>query len=352
MGRRGDTDRLAAVLSHHDRAIDRDGRMVDLATVYRIQAVRVLADLPGPPALELLARAALDEDAQVRRAAAKALGARTAEAAAAADALAFAITRWPEGDAGGLGAAERALRGLQAPDRATALAEHILETAPGGPAFDVLFADLLADGADDGESTRIIEQLVEALGAEDEDRREQAGRLLGTLGPEPVPNLLAALRDEGRRPAVAIALGRTQDRRATPALVEALSDPEVGVRRAAAAALEGLADPRSIEALLHATDDDDYEVRRTAIDAVDRLGSVAVIVGVAASLRAQFQNPVDGVVPLEEVVRSSLSAPEGDREPDSTALVRQAPRARPQPPAQSKAGAIQRLQSRLRRSAS
>lgn len=69
-----------------------------------------------------------------------------------------------------------------------------------------------------------------------------------------------------------LVLGKLGDRRAVPALIDALHDSVVETRIYALIALAELHDPRSLSALIDATNDEDKDVRKTAIYALGELG--------------------------------------------------------------------------------
>lgn len=75
----------------------------------------------------------------------------------------------------------------------------------------------------------------------------------------------------------AVVLGRTGDRSAVPALIEALKDPENGVRREAAKALGAIKDGRAVSPLLQALRDADMNVRFYAAYALGEIKSPQAI---------------------------------------------------------------------------
>jgi HEAT repeat protein len=76
------------------------------------------------------------------------------------------------------------------------------------------------------------------------------------------------------------------------ALVDALGHWDPRVRAESAAALAELEDPVVVKPLLGATHDADQNVRTQAGRALDRLGTAAVIVGVAVLLEPMIQEAV------------------------------------------------------------
>ncbi|HEX7418750.1 MAG TPA: HEAT repeat domain-containing protein [Thermoanaerobaculia bacterium] len=69
-----------------------------------------------------------------------------------------------------------------------------------------------------------------------------------------------------------LVLGKLGDRRAVPALIDALKDPVVETRIYALIALAELHDPDSVPAVIDATNDEDKDVRKTAVYALGALG--------------------------------------------------------------------------------
>jgi HEAT repeat protein len=115
-------------------------------------------------------------------------------------------------------------------------------------------------------------------------------------------------------------LGRIGDPETLAVLVKALGHREARVRAESAAALAELQDPAAVEPLLRATHDPDHSVRSQARVAIDRMGNIAVIVGVAELLR-----PV-----VREAVQSAISRPEAAA--DSGAAARAPSRRKRRPP--------------------
>ncbi len=90
-------------------------------------------------------------------------------------------------------------------------------------------------------------------------------------------------------------LGRVKDARALEPLVAALRSPDAQVRAECCLALGELRDPAASEPLLAATRDPEHVVRAAAGQALDRIGTAAIAVGVAALLRPLLESaPADG----------------------------------------------------------
>jgi len=113
---------------------------------------------------------------------------------------------------------------------------------------------------------RATEAVLGALEDRDRDVRAAAASSLTTMGPAALDAVFVALRDcESRtgRKASAEALGKLEDPRVRPALVEALDDPAVSVRETAVRILSQFG-PESAEALIKALGAQEASVRAMA----------------------------------------------------------------------------------------
>jgi HEAT repeat protein len=285
--RRGDLDGLVAALEHRDYARTRDGEIVEIGAPVREAAVEALADFNAPQVLEGLYAALRDPDAGVRGYAIARLAGR--DEPEVAELLARAVVDWPAGDPAGVDAAWTALAGLNRETGVAPLVIRALLEADGDlPAYGVLiYATLDASPSQAADEDEILRLLVQAVSGPDPDRAARAGVMLGWLRDRSLPALLSVVR-EGSSKEATLALARTRDRSATPALIRLLTSEDVELRRAAARGLAELRDPRAVQELVRASDDEDYDVRCAAIDAVNRLGGVAVILGVAATIDSHF----------------------------------------------------------------
>jgi HEAT repeat protein len=151
----------------------------------------------------------------------------------------------------------------------------------------------------------LLELLVGALGDEREIVVERATELLIRLSPESVEVLVNELRAGTNRAEAAYVLGRIADPGTLQTLVEALQHEDARVRRESAGALAGLQDPAAVEPLLRATHDADRTVRANAGAALDRLGSTAVIVGVAALMQPMVEEAVKAAMPPLDAEKQS-----------------------------------------------
>jgi HEAT repeat protein len=126
------------------------------------------------------------------------------------------------------------------------------------------------------EDARAVPALSEALQSDtDVEVRRNAAWALGSIeDSRGTPALVAALRREREssiRKAIIEALGSIEDASSTEAILPALKDDDPEIRRAAADALSSIEDPKAVDELMAAARDSDPEVRRAVIDA---LGSI------------------------------------------------------------------------------
>jgi HEAT repeat protein len=127
--------------------------------------------------------------------------------------------------------------------------------------------------------SQVIEPLIEALGHEDADIREQAVETLGKIrDSRAIAYLVRALEDDDWfvREKAAEALGRIRSRRAVDPLVQVLQDDDWFVREKAAEALGKIGDERAAEPLVKALNDANTNLRRKALDALRAIGRPAV----------------------------------------------------------------------------
>ncbi|MEW6567649.1 MAG: HEAT repeat domain-containing protein [Chloroflexota bacterium] len=145
------------------------------------------------------------------------------------------------------------------------------EEDPSQAPFGSLWQDPLLDGLARLWGPRV---LVAALGDERTGVHLGAVDRLGQMGPEVLPLLVEALKDEYWRvragAASAIASIGPAAKDAVPALIEALGDEHHWVREAAASALGSIGPEAkdAIQALIEALEDEDSEVRVAAASAL------------------------------------------------------------------------------------
>ncbi len=87
---------------------------------------------------------------------------------------------------------------------------------------------------------------------------------------------------------LALVLGKLEDKRATPVLLDGLSDKEAESRLYAIVALGELRDPSAVPALIAATKDEDKDVRKTAAFALGEIGDARAVDPLAALAEDQI----------------------------------------------------------------
>jgi HEAT repeat protein len=257
---RRDVDGLARALTHED------------AEVRRAAAGALGGCAPVPAAIALLP-ALRDPDQAVRAAAAAAFSDLAGGPAAAT--LIERKSRRPAETPLVLAALGR----LAADDTARAALEGAL-AAP-DPAHRAAAAQALGRRGD----ARSVAPLLAALGDDDALVATAAGEALAAVGPERALEPLAGALAGGPptiRVRAAGALGALGDARALTPLARALADPEWSVRRAAVAAIRSLPEPGRQIAVLADLHLDPIERERGA----QRLRQIGLLEPLAAALRA------------------------------------------------------------------
>src|SRR5687768_14534400 len=110
--------------------------------------------------------------------------------------------------------------------------------------------------------------------------RQYLSMVLGNLGDRrATPLLVDALSDRAPETRIyaALALGRLRDPSAVPSLLKSFADDERDVRKSAAYALGEIHDPRALPALVQALGDETPDVRYNAAIAVARFGDKRAI---------------------------------------------------------------------------
>ena len=279
--KRGDLDGLVAAAGFQKPQRTSDGRYFDRATHIREQAILALGQL-GPEAGNGTVAAALrDPFDSVRSAAVEVLHARRE-----ALELANAVSWLPPGQS--LRLAAEAILELRTTPAVRATTRSLIRRPGDGPLTEAEVEFVLELTRSDSECRPlrgVVRELLIALKRAPGVVTSRAEDLLVRLAPQSTPSIIAELK-HGAAPARAAAiLGRIGDSLAVGPLVEALDHCGSSVRVEAARALGMLRDPRAVEPLLGSTRDLVPEVRATASQALDEMGTVAVIVGVAALLR-------------------------------------------------------------------
>ncbi len=289
----GDVDGLRAAAAYADPIVDRDGKVLDRGAPLRAAAVRALQELAAGEDAHLVgvcAQLLEDPSEDVVVAAADALAAEgSADACwALVDALAArgpALS--PEvRESLRAGAVRSPYVGLS-----HRWAAHVVDLRPGSlddqdhvelmalmeaddaanpvqRLFEVLWPELVPDGAEEGVAGHAAEQMLAWCMPASFDG------LAGVLDRSDVP--------EG---AVRLA-GLSGDQSVRDPLVRLLGHPRASLRCEAAAALGLLCDTETVLPLLDATTDSDVRVRRSAVTALDALGSAGVTAAIAVLARS------------------------------------------------------------------
>ena len=286
MERHADVEGLSRTLAERDLLKDTGGALVDVALARRLGAVAALARIGDDAAVDALAPALHDPELRVRAAALDA--AADDPPSAFLEHLTAAVAGWR---ADGLN--DLRSRGLamltrsEDPDLGALYVEALLDlTGTEVDAHDGDTVRSLLDADPSGTApAAMTSRLIPELRNQDADRRGQvAASLIVALEDAAIDPLIAALRNDGLRPAAIRVLGRLRDPRSVPLLREFLRAGHVTDRVAAADALGDVRDPRTADDLLQATLTEALEVRDAALDTLDRLGFAGAVVGVAGVL--------------------------------------------------------------------
>ncbi|MBI4501915.1 MAG: HEAT repeat domain-containing protein [Gemmatimonadetes bacterium] len=219
----------------------------------RAKVVEALAGLRDARATDGLVRALKDENAEVRAHAAEALG------------------ELPDTRRGYSAEAQRVIAAL-----ASLMSDVSAEVRK-----EAIQALREVKGA------RLTDPLITALKDADADVRQSAAEALGAAEARgAVQPLIAALSDPAAdvRHAAAHALGHLRDPQATEPLTRLLKDPNAEVRQAAAESLGELELPQAPAALLEAMHDQSAEVRHQAVQAVGNIRDPRAVPALAGLL--------------------------------------------------------------------
>jgi HEAT repeat protein len=305
LARRGDEDGLVAAAGYQDLVPGPDGGMFDGGAEIRHDAILALGELAPDSGAEAVQAALSDPADAVRIAAIQVLFARNEPTP-----LAAALAWLPTEDGHSRPLAIRALLELRPPECAPTLTDALLRAAgddPVGEDEEDLLLQLLDADEDTAASTEVVEVLLAALADEREPVADRAEDLLALIAPASTEGVIAELRAGATPSRAARVLARIKDTRALEPLIEALMHRDAGVRAQSAAALGALRDPAAVEALIHATRDSDHRVRAEAGSALDRLGMVALVVGVSTLVRPMILEALAGAEG-----RPELTAPQAE----------------------------------------
>jgi HEAT repeat protein len=290
LAKRRDEDGLVAAAGYQDLIPAPGEGMLDRGAEIRGEAILALGQL-GPEAGTEAVHAALSDPAdQVRVAAIRVLFARED-----AMPLATALAWLPMGQGHARPLAIRALLELRPPECAPSLAVALVREpgdAPVGEDEAALLKLLLDAGQGSEAATEVIEELLVALGDDRDPVADRAEELLALLAPFGVDGVIAELRAGAAPHRAASVLAEVKDTRGLKPLMEGLLHRDPRVRAECARALGELRDPAAVEALIHASRDSEHRVRAQAGWALDRLGMVALVVGVSTMIRPMIHEAI------------------------------------------------------------
>jgi HEAT repeat protein len=300
---------LADAATFEDLLPGREGGAFDMGAQVREEAILALGAL-GPEAGNGTVTAALADPAdRVRVAAVRVLYDREA-----AGPLSEAVGWLPAGGGHARRLALEAIAELRRPDSVRTLAGALVRARGSDPVGDQegeLLATLLRSVESSAVTTGVIEELLCALADEREIVADRAEELLAKLAPISVDGAIAELKGGSAPHRAATVLGRIGDTRAMDPLVEALEHRDPRARAASAAALGELRDPAAVDPLMRATRDSDHTVRAQAGGALDRIGAMAIVVGVSHLVRPMFQEAINPASEgTQPVIDSKLALPD------------------------------------------
>ena len=292
--RREDIDGLLEAASYQDLTQNSAEAVIDLGIPVRTDAIVALGTIAPERGHKAIAAGIHDPADRVRCAAVRVLHALR-EGSVLADAL-----RWLPPDQGhSRKLAMQAiidLRNSVSPSAvAAALVHHEDDDLLGEQDAQLIEALLEKEGPDATDA--VLQLLVRALGDNRGIVVDRAAEVLVRLAPQSIETLVRELRMGSNAADAAYVLGRIGDPETLDALVKALRHRDSRVRAESAAAMGELRDPAAVTPLLRATQDPEHTVRRQASMALDRMGTAAVIEGVAELLRPVVREAVRSAVP-------------------------------------------------------
>jgi HEAT repeat protein len=296
--RREDIEGLLEAASYQDLTRNPAGAVIDLGIPVRTDAILALGTLAPERGHRAIAAGLHDPADRVRCAAVRVLHALD-EGSVLADAL-----RWlPPGEGHSRKLTVQAIMDLQNSVRPSAVADAIVHREDddllGEQDARLILALLEKEGG--GATDAVVELLVRALRDERGIVVDRAAEMLVRLAPESIETLVCELRVGSNAADAAYVLGRIGDPQTLDVLVKALRHRDARVRAESAAALAELQDPAAVKPLLRATHDAEHNVRSQARMALDRMGTIAVIVGVAELLRPVVRDAVRSAIPHSKV---------------------------------------------------
>jgi HEAT repeat protein len=295
--RREDVDGLLKAATYQELISSSAETVRDLGIPVRADAIVALGTLAPEPGRQAITAGLRDPADQVRCAAVRVL-----HALDEVDVLAEAV-RWLPQKGHSRKLTLQAIIDLRKSVRPSAVADALVhredEHLLGEQDAQLILALLEHERAD--VTDEVLELLVLALGDERGIVVDRAAEMLVRLAPESIGALVDELRTGSNPTEAAYVLGRIGDPRTLDPLVKALRHRDARVRAESAAALAELQDPAAVEPLLRATRDSEHSVRTQASAALDRLGTTAVIFGVAALVQPMIVEAVRSAIPRPEV---------------------------------------------------
>ena len=294
LARAGDIDGLGQALEYREIVAYTDGARLDLGVPVRMSAIAILAHSSDPRAQEALLTGLVDEVADVRLAALRAV--RDQRDERVIDALARRLAAAPArhrrfgsetqqrvGEAT-LAWRDEALRALVERDDPLVLekvASYMVQRAGDAPLegsdLDVVRA-LQSTSRVRAAHPELAERLTEWLGHENAIVVGRSAQVLTALGESALAALVRALEDPERRVAALGAMGQLRDKSVSSSISLYADDPDPNVRRLVMEVLGQIRDPGAVRPLLNGANDPVYEVRAAACSALDDVGTAAVIV--------------------------------------------------------------------------
>jgi HEAT repeat protein len=315
LSRREDVEGLVEATSYRELTRTSLENVTDLGIPVRAAAILALGELGPRAGHEAVVLALRDPADRVRCAAVRVMHARQD-----ADGLVQALRWLPTDEGQSRIRALQAIRGLHESLTPAALADALIHrddeellSEDDAPLIHGLLEEEQGTTVDD-----LIQLLISSLADERGIVIDRAGELLRQLAPATTEAVVAELRTGPAAAEAAYVLGGIADPQTLDALVEALRHDDPTVRAESAAALAELQDPAAVEPLLlRATEDKEHAVRMKAGKALERLGTVAVIVGVASLLKPM----------IDDAIAAALSSADASDRPLNTVAAPTGPEA-------------------------
>jgi HEAT repeat protein len=307
LAKRGDADGLVAAAGYQDLIPGPGDGMLDRGAEIRREAILALGQAGPDAGMEAVHAALSDSADEVRVAAIRVLFARED-----ATPLAAALAWLPVDDGQSRPLAIRALLELRAPQCAPALTAALVREPGEEPVGDdeaALLKLLLEAGKGSDAADEVIEELLVALADARDPVADRAEELLVLIAPFGIDGVIAELKAGAAPHRAAAVLAEVKDTQALTPLTEGLLHRDHRVRAECARALGELRDPAAVEALIHASRDPEHRVRAQAGWALDRLGMIALVVGVSTMIRPMIHEAIAGTDVRPALTEAEREAP-------------------------------------------